>query len=111
MKLKSLLTALFFVCIICLPDNLLAQFGSNPYGSTSVSTESSSSSATYSRYRTRFRCCYGHYHYGTGPDCPTTKNVPFDGGLSLLVGAGVAYGFKKAYRNRKKNAVSTSTEK
>lgn len=34
-----------------------------------------------------------------GPD-PDIK-VPFDGGLSLLLAAGVSYGLKKAYDKRK----------
>lgn len=33
---------------------------------------------------------------------PDTE-VPIDGGVSLLVAAGVAYGAKKAYDKRKKN--------
>lgn len=36
---------------------------------------------------------------GVDPDL----NVPFDGGLSLLIGAGIAYGAKKAHDKRKKN--------
>lgn len=35
---------------------------------------------------------------GVDPD----TEVPFDGGLSLLIGAGIAYGAKKAYDKRKK---------
>lgn len=34
---------------------------------------------------------------GTDPD-----EIPIDGGLSLLIAAGVAYGAKKAYDKRKK---------
>lgn len=33
------------------------------------------------------------------PDAPT--NVPFDGGVSLLVAAGVAYGIKKKHDAKK----------
>lgn len=29
--------------------------------------------------------------------------IPLDGGLSLLIGAGVAYGIKKAYDKKKKD--------
>jgi hypothetical protein len=36
------------------------------------------------------------------PKPPVHQNAPFDGGVSLLVGAGIAYGVKKAYNNRKK---------
>jgi hypothetical protein len=32
---------------------------------------------------------------------PGQQNVPFDGGASLLIAAGVAYGLKKAYDRRK----------
>ena len=42
---------------------------------------------------------------GEDPDEGGTQ-IPFDGGLSLLVGAGVAYGLKKANDNRKKKQVS-----
>lgn len=33
---------------------------------------------------------------------PDPQNVPFDGGLSLVVAAGVAYAAKKGYDKRKK---------
>jgi hypothetical protein len=33
---------------------------------------------------------------------PSHHNAPFDGGASLLVGAGVVYGVKKAFNRRKK---------
>ena len=36
---------------------------------------------------------------GEDPDAPT--NVPFDGGVSLLVAAGVAYGLKKKHDSKK----------
>jgi hypothetical protein len=35
---------------------------------------------------------------------PDPEDVPIDGGLSLLLAAGTAYGIKK-YRNAQKNAV------
>jgi hypothetical protein len=38
---------------------------------------------------------------GGGPGDP---DVPFDGGISLLVAAGVAYGAKKAHEAKKKQA-------
>ena len=36
-------------------------------------------------------------------DCPTcpTKSVPFDGGFSLIIAAGVGYGLKRANDRRK----------
>jgi len=37
--------------------------------------------------------------------------IPLDGGLSLLIGAGVAYGFKKAHDARKKNRQAKEQEK
>lgn len=42
-----------------------------------------------------------------GPD-PDVK-VPFDGGLSLLIAAGVGYGLKKAY-DKKKDAGTQSLD-
>lgn len=38
------------------------------------------------------------------PDEPDPVNIPIDGGVSLLIAAGIAYGWKKAYaaRNQKK---------
>lgn len=36
------------------------------------------------------------------PDATPVQEVPIDGGLSLLLGAGIAYGAKRAYSNRKK---------
>ena len=37
------------------------------------------------------------------PDATPVEEVPLDGGLSLLLGAGIAYGTKRAYENRKKD--------
>lgn len=39
----------------------------------------------------------------TGGPSPTTTTVPIDGGVSLLVAGGVAYGIKRL-RNRRKKA-------
>jgi hypothetical protein len=36
------------------------------------------------------------------PKPPGHTNAPFDGGASLLIAAGVAYGIKKAYNSRKR---------
>lgn len=38
-----------------------------------------------------------------GPGGDPDAEVPLDGGVSLLVAAGVAYGAKKAYDKRKKD--------
>lgn len=35
------------------------------------------------------------------PDEPDPLNAPIDGGVSLLIAAGVAYGAKKAHEHRK----------
>jgi len=40
----------------------------------------------------------------------TTVDVPFDGGVSLLVAAGIAYGARKAYDKRKKKKDAESVE-
>lgn len=42
----------------------------------------------------------GDFDPGGDPDVP----IPFDGGLSLLLAAGIGYGAKKAYAKRKKAA-------
>ena len=39
---------------------------------------------------------------GSGNGNSGHHNAPFDGGASLLVGAGIVYGIKKAYNSRKK---------
>ncbi len=44
---------------------------------------------------------------GPGPD----QGVPFDGGLSLLVAAGIGYGVKKARDQRKKQGGEVKSEK
>ena len=41
-------------------------------------------------------------HAGAGPPV----GIPIDGGLSLLVAAGIGYGVKKAYDKRKKDKIS-----
>jgi len=35
------------------------------------------------------------------PDAPIDTNVPFDSGISILVAAGVAYGLKKRYDDKR----------
>ena len=42
-----------------------------------------------------------------GPGGDPDVAVPIDGGVSLLVAAGIAYGAKKAYDKRKSNAANT----
>jgi hypothetical protein len=39
-------------------------------------------------------------------DNPGHHNAPFDGGLSLLLAAGVTYGVNKAYKKRKAKLIS-----
>lgn len=38
-----------------------------------------------------------------GPGCFPPPCVPIDGGISFLIAAGIAYGAKKTYDNRKSN--------
>lgn len=53
--------------------------------------------------------CLSFYSYGLRPpprgpgngNPPGQQNAPFDGGASLLIAAGIAYGAKKAYDRRK----------
>ncbi|TKK68202.1 hypothetical protein FC093_11235 [Ilyomonas limi] len=47
---------------------------------------------------------------GDGLDGETTTNVPFDGGVSLLVAAGIGYGAKKAYNAKKKGTTEENNE-
>ncbi len=42
---------------------------------------------------------------------PDTTEVPLDGGLSLLIAAGIGYGIKKAHDNRKKTVSGEVIEK
>ena len=49
--------------------------------------------------------------HAQGDPGPDPDPVPFDGGLSLLIGAGVAYGFKKAHDKRKKRKQETNADK
>ncbi len=42
-----------------------------------------------------------------GDPGPDPDGVPLDGGVSILVAAGIAYGAKKAYDKRKKDASVT----
>ena len=46
----------------------------------------------------------------SGDEGNPDEQVPFDGGVSLLVAAGVAYGAKKAYEAKNKNAASGNEE-
>jgi hypothetical protein len=47
---------------------------------------------------------------GDGGDLGGETGVPFDGGVSLLVAAGIVYGAKKAYDAKKKGAVASTEE-
>jgi hypothetical protein len=40
---------------------------------------------------------------GGDPDPPPPTQIPFDGGLSLVLAAGVAYAAKKGFDKRKKH--------
>jgi hypothetical protein len=40
---------------------------------------------------------------GLDPDPPPPTEIPFDGGLSLVLAAGVAYAAKKGFDKRKKH--------
>jgi hypothetical protein len=42
---------------------------------------------------------FGQATFGTGT---SINDLPIDGGISLLVAAGVGYGAKKLYQNKKK---------
>tara|TARA_B100000809_G_scaffold249578_1_gene281077 strand:- start:1744 stop:1980 length:237 start_codon:yes stop_codon:yes gene_type:complete len=46
-------------------------------------------------------CCPDGFPPGACPGCPPCVPVPFDGGLSTLFIAGVAYGAKKVYGKAK----------
>lgn len=56
----------------------------------------------------------GGHHSGGGNSGNGGGNggggVPLDGGISLLVAAGVGYGAKKMAENRKKNQTAETTE-
>lgn len=71
MKIKSLFSLLFAMCMLVAPYAVFAQ--GDP-----------------------------------GPD-PDEK-IPFDGGLSLLIAAGIGYGAKKAYDKRKKSRDAAYTD-
>lgn len=113
MRTKSLwvvLPAVFF--FVFAPSVLKAQFESplksSPYGNNSSPYNSSDQELTSTSSSNTWwwkRCWCGKYH---NPSCPPKQNIPFDGGLGLLLGAGVAYGFKKAYDKRKREKTDVS---
>jgi hypothetical protein len=47
---------------------------------------------------------------GPGPDPDTGEAVPFDGGISLLIAAGIGIGAKKAYDRKKKHQQEKQTD-
>lgn len=51
--------------------------------------------------------CAQEFGIGDPDEFPADEdtNVPFDGGISLLVAAGVAYGVKKKYDSNKRSTV------
>jgi hypothetical protein len=132
--LATIIVVTFFVCTPALvsaqfnsgftdPFNSNQNTQANPGSSTNSNTPGSSndmttengsgtSSSTYSS--SYFRCGSSHYHLRTYDDydhcCPYTRhhttNVPIDGGISILLGVGALYGFRKAYDKRKKLTVA-----
>jgi hypothetical protein len=53
---------------------------------------------------------YAQDPYDLPPPPDTPVDAPIDGGVSLLVAAGIAYGVKKAHETRKKNKRSEMKE-
>jgi hypothetical protein len=45
------------------------------------------------------------------PDPPPRSEIPFDGGLSLIIAAGVAYAAKKGYDKKNKQKQNSEVEK
>lgn len=45
------------------------------------------------------------------PIDPDVTDVPFDGGVSLLVAAGIGYGMKKIYDKKQEEKDTSETEK
>lgn len=88
MKAKLLFVLLLVVCGLCFPPLLPAQSSTNPignrrspYGSNTASNNNSATSFSASGSKKQY--------------------IPFDSGLGLLIGIGMAYGFKRAYDKRK----------
>ncbi|HEX5024052.1 MAG TPA: hypothetical protein VFV68_02220 [Agriterribacter sp.] len=54
-------------------------------------------------------CCllYAPALHAEVPDPGTDPDIPIDGGLSLLIAAGIGYGAKRAYDKRKKAQKAT----
>lgn len=48
---------------------------------------------------------------GGGPDPDPGTQVPFDGGISLLIAAGVGYAVKKRYDKRKESEMAAVKQK
>ncbi len=44
-----------------------------------------------------------------GDDPDPSQNIPFDGGISLVVAAGIAYAAKKGYDKRKRSDTTTNS--
>lgn len=87
--MRRLYTLLLFSFLFTVAAN--AQFNSStPWASASVNKEAQTLSMPKPP---------------PAPSSPTPTNVPIDGGLSVLLAAGVLYG-GRAYRTHKKNSVS-----
>lgn len=43
---------------------------------------------------------------GTGPSCWPPPCIPIDGGITMLMAAGAAYGVKKIYDSKKKREIA-----
>ncbi len=52
-----------------------------------------------------------NYNNGVSQNNGTQTSTPIDGGLSLLLAAGIGYGVKKAHNRRKKAREATNTHK
>ena len=57
-----------------------------------------------------FIACLPSVAQAMRPAARTIQSVPFDGGLSLLVAAGVGYAAKKGYNKRKNNTADADME-
>ena len=44
-------------------------------------------------------CCFTNSAACGGPSCPECVEIPFDGGLTALLLAGLAYGYKKIHKS------------
>lgn len=107
-------------------------FSSTPSQTTDISSTTSSTGSTLNTSSTYgdndghdghhhgdhngnyFKCDKNHWHHKSLDDghhhCPYQTNVPFDGGIGILLGIGALYGVKKSHDKRKKLIGSTHTD-